>query len=121
MLIGALFSHAFTDITICNRIYLTPLSLSSFCGTETNSADPDQTPQVAVSDLGMHCLVSINKKYNRTTLKWEIPLCLDGLILTGIASPEICLAISFRARLILGRVQPTGVKIVLSGKPMKEI
>ena len=30
MLIGALFSHAFADITICNRIYLTHLSLSSF-------------------------------------------------------------------------------------------
>ena len=27
-----------------------------FGGTYTNSADPDQTPQNAVSDQGLHCL-----------------------------------------------------------------
>ena len=26
-------------------------------GTEANSADPDQTPHNAVSDLGLHCLL----------------------------------------------------------------
>ena len=27
-----------------------------FVGHKTNSADPDQTPQNAVSDQGLHCL-----------------------------------------------------------------
>ena len=29
-----------------------------FCGTYANSADPDQTPQNAVSDQGLHCLLT---------------------------------------------------------------
>ena len=30
-------------------------------GALTNSVDPDQTPQNAASDLGLHCLLGIQK------------------------------------------------------------
>ena len=30
----------------------------SFCGTEANNANPDQTPQNAASDQGFHCLLT---------------------------------------------------------------
>ena len=36
---------------------LTYISLAFFYGTQTNSADPDQTPHNGVSDLGLHYLL----------------------------------------------------------------
>ena len=44
-------------------IRLTHLCLVSHKGTLANSMDPDQTPQNAVSDQGLHCL----------QLGWELP------------------------------------------------
>ena len=35
---------------------LTHLSLASHKGTVANNVDPDQTPQNAASDQGLHCL-----------------------------------------------------------------
>ena len=29
-----------------------------FCGTQANNAEPDQTPQNAASDQGLHCLLA---------------------------------------------------------------
>ena len=45
--------HRDLEISTCDP--LTHISLA-FCGTWENSADPDQTPQDAASDQGLHCL-----------------------------------------------------------------
>ena len=37
---------------------LTHFSLASFLCDRGNSADPDQTPQTAASDQGLHCLLA---------------------------------------------------------------
>ena len=48
---------------------LTQISLASLFGTYANSADPDQTPQDAASDQGLHCLLTEN--YNKNKIKIE--------------------------------------------------
>ena len=35
-----------------------PIVVSKIAGYVANSADPDQTPQKAASDQGLHCLLS---------------------------------------------------------------
>ena len=40
------------------RLLLTHIRLASICGKLANSADPDQTPQIAASDQGHHCLLA---------------------------------------------------------------
>ena len=46
------------DIIQCSyvNISLTHICLASFCGTQTNSVAPDQTPQNPASDQRLHCL-----------------------------------------------------------------
>ena len=49
--IAQLFKSKIKDISLVN-----PYKTSAFCGTKTDSADPDQTPQQKVSsDQGLHC------------------------------------------------------------------
>ena len=45
---------------------ISAIALCPFCGTQTNGADPDHTPQNAASDQGLHFLLteySKKKKY----------------------------------------------------------
>ena len=51
-------------------------------GTPANSVDPDQTPQNAASDEGLHCLLYIQKflrniiiKTNQTPLIKKMDIC----------------------------------------------
>ena len=55
-----------------------------FCGTCGNSADQDQTPQNAVSDQGLHCLLTVcsikyeMKMKNTAERKWTGPIDNSG-------------------------------------------
>ena len=51
------------------RVILTHISLVSLFGTKANSADPDQTPQNAASDQGLHCLLAGISIRNRIKMK----------------------------------------------------
>ena len=44
--------------------HLLLVGMSKNCGIKiTNSVDPDQTPRSAASDLGLHCLLNVLKKF----------------------------------------------------------
>ena len=48
---------------------LTHISLASHFWVLANGADPDQTPQNAASDKGLHCLLTGISIQNRTKMK----------------------------------------------------
>ena len=70
---------------------LTHISLASLLGVKANSVDPDQTPDNAVFDQGLHCLLAgisfrnrlKMKKVHQTALKLE----MDSSNWYGLASP----------------------------------
>ena len=48
-------------LSLTDEDTLTRLSPASHKGSLANSVDPDQTPQNAASDRGLHCLHLINE------------------------------------------------------------
>ena len=70
--------------------HLIHISLASHFGKQANSADPDQTPQNAASDQGLHCLltgISIRNRIKMKTYtisplnwKWTCPVDKDGRV-----------------------------------------
>ena len=55
---SALYFHF---LSLTDDDTLTRLSLASHKGSLANSVDPDQTPQNAASDQGLHCLQLIRE------------------------------------------------------------
>ena len=39
------------------QVDLLPMNVSKITECMTNGVDPDQTPRIAASDLGLHCLL----------------------------------------------------------------
>ena len=64
-----IYENSFTISAIGSYIHLTHISLASHFWTQANSADPDQTPQNATSDQGLHCLLTGISIRNRIKLK----------------------------------------------------
>ena len=48
-----------TDKRAFIKVSLTHIRLASFCGTQANGANTDQTQQNAASDQGLHNLISV--------------------------------------------------------------
>ena len=69
-----------------------------FCGVKTNSADPDQTPQNAVFDQGLECLLTEYSKMKNTT---QQPLRQKCLIDTRGKSWKFSLVFPFITQIFL--------------------
>ena len=60
----------FTDLTLYvillfNKSNLLPVKMCEIVGCLANSVEPNQIPRSAVSDLGLHCLLSLSVRIHR--------------------------------------------------------
>ena len=59
-------------VTVTSECSVKGFICKTWTGTLANSADPDQTPQYATSDQGLHCLLKLQEV--KVNLQFEVPV-----------------------------------------------